>query len=260
VSEQVARFQERHHVVHTIHVPLTVGTADDRVARSRDRHAGVVQDVAHPDRASILKDTAFDILLHLPADLLADVGDRHVDFGELRPSGAKEGPYLCPTRITFPRKAMLDRVAERGGISRGRVSSSGCRSKSSRANGLLHEQSSCTMGGHAEPDPAKAIRRAGSAAVPDRMTKDFWSCPKCHRVFTQVNQRHACGTGSRDEVLRNRPVVLVRIYELIEAYAKTLGPIEIVTRQRYALFRSVRIFADLTVMTRCVRLVIHLRR
>jgi hypothetical protein len=92
------------------------------------------------------------------------------------------------------------------------------------------------------------------------MTKDFWSCPKCHRVFTQVNQQHACGTGSRDEVLRNRPVVLVRIYELIEAYAKTLGPIEIVTRQRYALFRSVRIFADLTVMTRCVRLVIHLRR
>jgi hypothetical protein len=52
----------------------------------------------------------------------------------------------------------------------------------------------------------------------------------------------------------------VQIYELIEAHAKTLGPVEIVTRQRYALFRSVRIFADLTVMTSCVRLVIHLRR
>ena len=92
------------------------------------------------------------------------------------------------------------------------------------------------------------------------MTKESWSCPKCRRVFTQVNQRHACGTGSREEVLRNRPAELVHIYELIEAYAKTLGPIEIVTRQRYALFRSVRIFADLTVMTSCVRLVIHLRR
>jgi hypothetical protein len=92
------------------------------------------------------------------------------------------------------------------------------------------------------------------------MTKDSWSCPKCHRAFTQVNQRHACGTGSREEVLRNRPAELVHIYGLIEAYAKTLGPIEIVTRQRYALFRSVRIFADLTVMTNCVRLVIHLRR
>jgi hypothetical protein len=84
------------------------------------------------------------------------------------------------------------------------------------------------------------------------MTKDSWSCPKCHRVFTQVNQRHACGTGSREEVLRNRPAELVHVYELIEAHAKTLGTIEIVTRQRYALFRSVRIFADLTVMTSCV--------
>lgn len=93
-----------------------------------------------------------------------------------------------------------------------------------------------------------------------RMTKNSWRCPKCHRAFTQVNQRHACGTGSREEVLRNRPPSLVHIYELIEACAKALGPVEIVTRQRYALFRSVRIFADLTVMTSCVRLVIHLRR
>lgn len=92
------------------------------------------------------------------------------------------------------------------------------------------------------------------------MPKDSWICPQCRRVFTQVNQRHACGIGSREEVLRNRPAELVQIYELIEAYAKTLGPIEIVTRQRYALFRSKRIFADLTVMTSCVRLVIHLHR
>jgi hypothetical protein len=61
-------------------------------------------------------------------------------------------------------------------------------------------------------------------------------------------------------VLRDRPAVLVQIYELIEAYAKTLGPIEMVTRQRYGLFRSVSIFADLTVMVSCVRPVIHLRR
>jgi hypothetical protein len=87
-----------------------------------------------------------------------------------------------------------------------------------------------------------------------------WRCPKCRRAFTQVNQRHACGTGSREGVLRNRSAALVHVYELIEAYAKTLGPVEIVTRQRYALFRSVRIFADLTVMTSCVRLLIHLRR
>jgi hypothetical protein len=92
------------------------------------------------------------------------------------------------------------------------------------------------------------------------MPEDSWSCPKCRRVFTQVNQRHTCGTGSREQVLRNRPAELVHIYELIEACAHALGPVEIVTRQRYALFRSVRIFADLTVMTGCIRLVIHLRR
>src|SRR5918995_290217 len=92
------------------------------------------------------------------------------------------------------------------------------------------------------------------------MTKSSWSCPECDRVFTQASQRHACGTGSREEVLRNRPAALVHIYQLIEANAKALGPIEIVTRQRYALFRSVRIFADLTMMTSCVRLVVHLRR
>jgi hypothetical protein len=51
-----------------------------------------------------------------------------------------------------------------------------------------------------------------------------------------------------------------RIYELIETHAKSLGRVEFVTRQRYALFRSVRIFADLTVMTTCVRLVVHLHR
>jgi hypothetical protein len=76
----------------------------------------------------------------------------------------------------------------------------------------------------------------------------------------RAHQRHACGTGDRNEILRGRPEGLVHIYELIEAYAKSLGPTEIVTRQRYALFRSVRIFADLVVMTNCVRLVIHVRR
>jgi hypothetical protein len=56
----------------------------------------------------------------------------------------------------------------------------------------------------------------------------LWSCPSCHRTFAQRNQRHACGTGDRDEVLRNRPDSLVRIYESIEAFAKSLGPVEIV--------------------------------
>jgi predicted transport protein len=87
-----------------------------------------------------------------------------------------------------------------------------------------------------------------------------WRCPKCKRSFTRANQRHACGLGERADVLRNRPEGLVRLYGSVEAYAKSLGSIELVTRERYVLFRSLRIFADLVVMSDSLRLAIHLGR
>jgi predicted transport protein len=87
-----------------------------------------------------------------------------------------------------------------------------------------------------------------------------WKCPKCQRAFTRKNQRHACGTGERADVLRNRSPELVRLFALVEAFAKSLGPIEVVTRERYVLFRSLRIFADLVVMTDALRIAIHLGR
>jgi len=88
----------------------------------------------------------------------------------------------------------------------------------------------------------------------------LWKCPKCGRSFTQKNQRHACGVGKRSDVLRDRPAELVELFAVVEAFAKALGSVEVVTRERYALFRSVRIFADLTVMRDALRLVVHLRR
>ncbi len=75
-----------------------------------------------------------------------------------------------------------------------------------------------------------------------------------------MNQRHACGTGQRSDVLRNRPESVVRTYAAVEAFAKTLGPIEIVARERYVLLRRVRIFADLVIMSDAVRIAIHLKR
>lgn len=87
-----------------------------------------------------------------------------------------------------------------------------------------------------------------------------WACPHCKRRFTRSNQRHACGTGERSQVLRNRPAALVALYAELEAFVTALGPVEIVARERYVLFRSTRIFADLTVMTDSLRLVIHLSR
>ena len=88
----------------------------------------------------------------------------------------------------------------------------------------------------------------------------IWICPKCNRRFTHKNQRHKCGTGNRSEVLRNRPESIVELYSSLESFVKTLGPIELVTRERYVLFRSKRIFADLVVMKDALRIVIHLNR
>jgi predicted transport protein len=87
-----------------------------------------------------------------------------------------------------------------------------------------------------------------------------WTCPKCNRRFTRRNQRHACGTGDRTEVLRNRPPEVVRIYAALEKFARTLGPVELVTRERYVLLRSKRIFADAVIMADALRLAIHLPR
>ncbi len=92
-----------------------------------------------------------------------------------------------------------------------------------------------------------------------RMTPT-WTCPTCKRRFTRKNQRHACGTGDRASVLRNRPPELVRLYEALEAFAKSLGPVELVTRERYVLLRTTRSFADAVMMSGALRLAIHLPR
>jgi len=87
-----------------------------------------------------------------------------------------------------------------------------------------------------------------------------WTCPKCDRAFTRKNQRHACGTGDRADVLRNRPPEVVELYAALEKFAKSLGSVEFVTRKRYVLLRGNRIFADAVIMTDALRLAIHLSR
>ncbi|MEO6599178.1 MAG: DUF5655 domain-containing protein [Polyangiaceae bacterium] len=87
-----------------------------------------------------------------------------------------------------------------------------------------------------------------------------WTCPECDRSFARKGQRHACGTGDRSQVLRNRPASVVAVYEAVESFAESLGPIEIVARERYVLLRTVRIFADMVIMTDAVRIAVHLKR
>jgi len=90
--------------------------------------------------------------------------------------------------------------------------------------------------------------------------RSVWKCPRCKRSFTRKNQRHACGTGERSAVLRGRPEEIVALYASAESFAKSLGPIEIVARQRYVLFRSTRIFADFVLMTDALRAAVLLGR
>ena len=92
------------------------------------------------------------------------------------------------------------------------------------------------------------------------MTQKMWQCPKCQRQFSRKNQRHACGTGNSADVLRNRPPAVVEVYHAIESFINNLGKVETVARDRYVLFRSRRIFTDLSIMKDAVRVAIHLGR
>ncbi len=87
-----------------------------------------------------------------------------------------------------------------------------------------------------------------------------WACPTCNRQFTRKNQRHACGTGNRADVLRNRSYEVIELYESLEKFVRSLGVVEFVTRERYVLLRSQRIFADAAIMSDALRLAIHLGR
>jgi hypothetical protein len=87
-----------------------------------------------------------------------------------------------------------------------------------------------------------------------------WACPRCDRVFRQANQHHACGVGSATTLLKGRPPALTDVYRKLEATVRGFGEVEVVTRDRYALFRTTRIFADLTVMRDALRVVVHLDR
>ena len=67
-------------------------------------------------------------------------------------------------------------------------------------------------------------------------------------------------TGERAAVLRNRPPEIVELYAALEAFVKSLGPVEFVTRERYVLLRGHRIFADPVIMSGALRLAVHLSR
>ena len=87
-----------------------------------------------------------------------------------------------------------------------------------------------------------------------------WQCPACARVFRRANVRHSCGTGDRAAMLAGKPAALVALYEELERAARSYGEIEVVAKDRYALFRTTRIFADVVFMKDALRLALQLDR
>jgi predicted transport protein len=61
-------------------------------------------------------------------------------------------------------------------------------------------------------------------------------------------------------LLRDRSKSLANLYRRLERTVRAFGEVEVVTRNRYALFRTTRIFADLTVTRHALRVVVHLPR
>jgi len=87
-----------------------------------------------------------------------------------------------------------------------------------------------------------------------------WRCPHCGRAFNRARVKHSCGTGDRAAMLVNKPAGLVDLYEELERIARSFGDIEIVAKNRYALLRTTRIFADVVFMKDALRLALQLER
>lgn len=63
-----------------------------------------------------------------------------------------------------------------------------------------------------------------------------------------------------EDLLAGRPAGLVKLYRDLEKFARGLGKVEIVAKQRYVLFRTTRIFADLVFMRDALRLAVVLEQ
>src|SRR5262245_20370569 len=68
------------------------------------------------------------------------------------------------------------------------------------------------------------------------------------------------GVGSRDGLLRGKPGLLTELYRSLEKALHGYGGVEVVAKDRYALFRTTRIFADLVFTRDSLRLAILLDR
>lgn len=97
-------------------------------------------------------------------------------------------------------------------------------------------------------------------AVGDLSSKALWTCPVCGRGFRRSGQTHGCGRGTKAQLLRGKPPSLVTLYAALDRDLTKWGPQDTLYRDRYALFRTTRGFADLVFMRHGLRLALYLDR
>ena len=87
-----------------------------------------------------------------------------------------------------------------------------------------------------------------------------WSCPVCGRGFRRSGQVHGCGRGTKAQLLRGKAPSLATLYATLHRDLAKWGPQDTLYRDRYALFRTSRGFADLVFMRDGLRLALYLDR
>ena len=82
----------------------------------------------------------------------------------------------------------------------------------------------------------------------------------CGRGFRRSGQTHGCGRGTKAQLLRGKPPSLVTLYAALDRDLARWGPQDTLYRERYALFRTSRGFADLVFTRDGLRLALYLDR
>ena len=88
----------------------------------------------------------------------------------------------------------------------------------------------------------------------------MWTCPVCGRGFRRSGQIHGCGRGTKAQLLHGKPSSLVTLFAAVHRDLEKWGRQNTLYRDRYALFRTSRGFADLVFMRDGLRLALYLDR
>ncbi len=94
----------------------------------------------------------------------------------------------------------------------------------------------------------------------DLSTRALWTCPACGRGFRRSGQSHGHSRGTKAQLLRGKLPSLAKLYAALNRDLVEWGQHDTLYRERYALFRTTRGFADLVFTRDGLRLALYLDR